>query len=186
MAASAELLRHVALRRAASNMARVIMEGEYEDDATVDGSTDQAAVAAAKELAVATSKTAQAANPQLAGVTKEEAISTSEFLRLYKAERGTNMSDTKESVWALVLAHGAADHTTDSMGVTADQAVATFLGTPEGNKLMERWKKAPWDAGGQVRKEETGAPRGSSTIHRSAADEAELQRLGNEAAATIK
>jgi hypothetical protein len=91
---------------------------------------------------------------------------------------------TKEAIWSQIQEAAAKDPATNGMGITVEQAISKFLSTPAGSKLYDAWVKAPWDAGGPVQKaENSGAPRGSSQVRRSAADEATLTQMGIDALA---
>jgi cytochrome c556 len=185
LSASPELLQHLALRRAISEQATSMMD-EAEFAAGWNSDLGQQTVSKsepddAEALAAAVALIAKAANPTLSGSPAE-----SKPAWLVKS-----MSNTKEAIWTQIQDAAAKDPATSGLGKTVEQAISAFLGTPAGSKLYEAWTKAPWDAsaGSQFdvqKSENPGAPRGSSKVTRSAADEATLIQMGIEAEASLK
>ena len=165
---SDELRNHLAMRRAGTAIAIAMrdQQGDAEDETPIDP------VAAAATIS-------KAAKPALSVVTKSEHESNMAWL-------SKSMSNTKEQIWTQIQAAAAKDPATNGLGLTVEQAEAKFLSTPAGNKLYEAWTKAPWDAGTVRKAEEAGAPRGTSQVRRSAADQATLAQMGRDAEASIK
>jgi len=179
MAASAELLRHVALRRAISEQATDMMD---EAEFTAGWNSDLGQQTVSKSEPMTAEHLEGVRRHYLAATNQDPALSDAAVES--KPAWVVKSMSTKESIWTQIQDAAAKDPATNGMGITAEQAQAKFLGTPAGNKLYEAWTKAPWDAGGSVRKsEDAGAPRGTSHVRRSAADQATLDQMGIDALA---
>jgi hypothetical protein len=73
----------------------------------------------------------------------EKDSENAEFIRRWKEEQ--KMNQTKESIWSELQQRANQTAPKDGMEST-EQGIARLLNTPEGSKLYEAWKAAPWAA----------------------------------------
>lgn len=184
MSASPELLRHVALRRAASAMASAIMDDQYDAQDDAKG-TDAATLESVRQQSIATSKAAQSANPALAGISKSEAESKPAWVE-------KNMSDTKpatkEAAWQLLQVMAVESAPKDG-SESVEQGIARVLNTPLGSALYTSWKVLPWSESGHttsvVKAEDPGSIRAAVAVQRQERLDG-LTAMAAEAASKVK